>query len=98
MRIGNAFARLLDPDKLLFEDQGSLDLLPEELWHSDCTSAAFGIPSWPQNAPPAVEQTGNGQAAGSFADAATSARSGTDEQVRSLNMTILTLWFVPHTS
>ena len=98
MRIGNAFARLLDPGKPLFEDQGSLDLLPEELWHSDCTSAAFGIPGWPQHAPPAAEQSGNGQAAGSDAPAAATARSGAGQQVRSLHMTIPTLWFFPHTS
>ena len=97
MRIGNAFARLLDPGKPLFEDQGSLDLLPEELWHSDCTSAAFGIPGWPQNAPPAAEQTGNVQAAGSVAAAATSARFGADEQVRSLHMKMPTLWLFAHT-
>jgi len=55
MRLGNRLAQLLDAEKPLFEDEGPLDILPEEHWHPDCCGSEFGIPPLPQ-----PRQPGNG--------------------------------------
>lgn len=40
MRVGSAFSRVLDPSsEPLFADQGPLDLLPEEVWHTSARAA-----------------------------------------------------------
>ena len=41
MRVGRAFARKLNAKQPLFEDQGCLDLLPEEVWAGALDTAEF---------------------------------------------------------
>ena len=45
MRLGNRLAQLLDADKPLFGDFGSLSILREEWWHPDCAGTEFGVPT-----------------------------------------------------
>ncbi|MEW5317044.1 MAG: hypothetical protein WDW38_008375 [Sanguina aurantia] len=52
MRVGRAFARLLDPVSTLFEDQGSLGLSQEEEWVGATHGRQAGTGLWLQPLPP----------------------------------------------